>query len=176
MQTGACHQDQHPDEDEREHTGDRADQHASRPEQVDGEPDRPAVDSPRPGTGCAERRGQPWIVDRQPAFDAAPDTAWAKYVQRLVELDLGALSGALTEFVAHELPESVRRAQEITLAGVEDVLDSARSAGAVRADLGALELVLGIGMITRPQPAAIRTVAPDLVPRLVSIMLAGMRP
>ncbi|WP_420751628.1 TetR/AcrR family transcriptional regulator [Rhodococcus sp. O3] len=115
-------------------------------------------------------------ADALDAFDAAPGTAWTNYVQRLVELDLGALSGALTEFVAHELPESVRRAQEITLAGVEDVLASARSAGAVRADLGALELVLGIGMITRPQPAAIRTVAPDLVPRLVSIMLAGMRP
>jgi hypothetical protein len=54
------------------------------------------------------------------------------------------------------------------------VLDAARTARAVRADLSALEFILAIGMITRPQPEAVRVAAPELVPRLVSIMLAGM--
>lgn len=97
-------------------------------------------------------------------------------MQRLVELDLGALSATLAEFVTDEISESVRDAQAQTLAGVEELLDAVRSAGIVRPDLDALELVLAIGLITRPLPDAIRAVTPDLVPRLVSIVLAGMRP
>lgn len=115
-------------------------------------------------------------ADALDAFGTAPDAAWMNYVRRLVDLDLGALSAGLAELVADELPESLRTAQGITLAGVEDVLDAARAAGTVGAHLSALEFVLAIGMITRPQPEALRAAAPDLVPRLVSIMLAGMRP
>ncbi|UYP19982.1 TetR/AcrR family transcriptional regulator [Rhodococcus sp. Z13] len=107
---------------------------------------------------------------------ASPETAWAAYVQRLVELDLGALSEALGEFVADEMSGVVRREQERTLTGVEDLLDAARTAELVRPDLTALEFVLLIGMVTRPQPEPIRAAAPDLVPRLISIVLAGMRP
>jgi AcrR family transcriptional regulator len=107
---------------------------------------------------------------------AIPDRAWVGYVNRLVELDLGALSAALGEFVVDELSGSVRGAQERTLTGVEEVLGAAKSAGLVRSDLDPLEFVLAIGMITRPQPEAIRAIAPNLVPRLVSIVLAGIRP
>ena len=110
------------------------------------------------------------------AIDSTPETAWTDYVHRLVGLDLGALSAALTEFVTDEISGSVREAQVRTLSGVEELLAAAQAAGVVRTDLGALELVLAIGMITRPQPDAIRAVTPDLVPQLVSIMLAGMRP
>ncbi|MGX7724440.1 TetR/AcrR family transcriptional regulator [Rhodococcus sp. 5G237] len=107
---------------------------------------------------------------------SSPEDAWVGYVQRLVELDLGALSATLAEFVTDEISESVRDAQAQTLAGVEELLDAVRSAGIVRPDLDALELVLAIGLITRPLPDAIRAVTPELVPRLVSIVLAGMRP
>ncbi|OWY83595.1 TetR/AcrR family transcriptional regulator [Rhodococcus sp. BUPNP1] len=107
---------------------------------------------------------------------SSPEDAWVGYVQRLVELGLGALSATLAEFVTDEISGSVRDAQAQTLAGVEELLDAVRAAGIVRPDLHALDLVLAIGLITRPLPEAIRAATPDLVPRLVSIVLAGMRP
>ncbi|MEV4633331.1 TetR/AcrR family transcriptional regulator [Rhodococcus coprophilus] len=106
----------------------------------------------------------------------SPETAWAEYVHRLVGLDLGALAAALAEFVADEISGAVRDSQIRTLDGVERLLAAARAEGLVRSDLGALELVLAIGMITRPQPEVIRAATPNLVPQLVSIFLAGMRP
>jgi len=104
-----------------------------------------------------------------------PATAWHGFVARLVELDLGALTDALAHHVADDLSGPVRDAQVETLARVEEVLAAAKAAGIVRADLDALELVLAIGMVTRPQPAAIRAARPQLVPRLVEILEAGMR-
>lgn len=120
--------------------------------------------------------------DMAAAADAAlkeiaehPDEAWSRYVRRLVDLDLGAATAALAEHAGRELTAPVREAQDRTLAGVEQVLAAAGAAGAVRADISALELVLAIGTVTRPQPAVLRAAAPDLVPRLVGILLAGMR-
>ena len=134
-------------------------------------------------TALADEVALPNLSDMQPAAAEAleaigttPEAAWVDYVHRLVELDLGALSAALTEFVTDEISGSVRDAQVRTLSGVEELLAAALSARVVRPDLGALELVLAIGMITRPQPEAIRSVTPNLVPQLVSIVLAGMRP
>ncbi len=102
----------------------------------------------------------------------APDAAWMTFVNRLVGLDLGALSAALAEYVT----AAVRTTQAQTLTRVEELLGSAKNAGLVRDDLDALELIVGIGLITRPQPDAVQAATPNLVPRLVSILLAGMRP
>ena len=109
-------------------------------------------------------------------IETDPARTWSRYVSRLVDLDLGALSAALTEYVTHELAAPVREAQDATLAGVEEVLTAVRRAGLVRDDVGALELVLALGLVTRPLPEAIRDAAPDLVPRLVATVLAGMTP
>ncbi len=114
--------------------------------------------------------------DALESIGSSPESAWADFVHRLVGLDLGALAAALAEFVADEISGTVRDSQVRTLAGVEKLLAAARSEGLVRPDLGALELVLAIGMITRPQPEAIRMVTPNLVPQLISIFLAGIRP
>ena len=111
------------------------------------------------------------------AFDADADAAWRGYVLRLVELDLGALSAALTEhLVTDDLSDVVRAAQVETLAGVADVLTAGRRSGLVRGDLAPLELVLGVGLVTRPLPEAVARDVPDLVPRMVEVLLAGMRP
>lgn len=115
-------------------------------------------------------------ADALDTVGSSPEAAWAGYVQRLVDLDLGALSATLAEFVTDEISGTVRDAQARTLTGVEELLDAVRSAGIVRADIDALELILTIGLITRPLPDAIRAATPHLVPRLVSIVLAGMRP
>ena len=105
-----------------------------------------------------------------------PEAAWHAYVRRLVQLDLGALSAALTEHLTDDMSAHVRAAQTTTLAGVGDVLGAARAAGLVRHDLEPLDLVLGIGLITRPLPEPVARDVPDLVPRMVDIVLAGMRP
>ena len=105
----------------------------------------------------------------------APDDAWRRFLHALVGLDLGALTEALAHPVDDALSAGVREAQDDTLARVAEVLAAARAAGLVRADLDPLELVLAVGMITRPQPAAIAAAAPQLVARLTAILEAGLR-
>ena len=109
------------------------------------------------------------------ALPGDPAGAWRAYVLRLVELDLGALSAALSDHVA-DLSDTVRTAQAETLTGVGEVLAAARAAGLVREDLQPLELILGVGMVTRPLPEPVAREVPDLVARMVEIVLAGMRP
>lgn len=104
-----------------------------------------------------------------------PDAAWHDFLRALVGLDLGALTEALAQHVAGEISAPVRAAQDDTLALVAEVLAAARADGLVRADLDPLELVLAVGMITRPQPAAIAASVPHLVPRLTAILEAGLR-
>lgn len=107
-------------------------------------------------------------------MSARPAQAWRAFLVQLVDLELGALTDALTLPIADDLAADVRAAQDATLARVRDLLDAARAAGLVRAELDALELVLAIGMITRPVPPALRALTPQLVPRLVTIFAAGL--
>lgn len=104
-----------------------------------------------------------------------PEATWHAYVGRLVDLDLGALTAALSHDLAAGLSSPVREAQERSLADVEELLVHARAARLVPGDVGALELVVALGVVTRPQPEAVRQAAPHLVDRLVSLVLAGMR-
>ena len=110
-----------------------------------------------------------------PRLAADPGAEWHAFSMSLVDLDLGALTDALAHVAAGDISGPVRDAQVRTLARVTELLTVARAEGMVRADIDALELVLSIGMITRPQPAAIRAATPHLVPRLVAILEAGMR-
>ena len=110
------------------------------------------------------------------AFGRDPARAWREYVLRLVDLELGALSAALAEHLTDDLSAPVRAAQAETLAGVADVLAAGRRAGLVRDDLAPLELVLGIGLVTRPLPAAVARDVPHLRARMVRVLLDGMRP
>lgn len=110
------------------------------------------------------------------AFEQDPAATWRDYALRLVGLELGALSAALAGHLTDDLSAPVRAAQTRTLAGVAEVLAVARRAGLVRDDLEPLELVLGIGLVTRPLPAAVARDVPHLVPRMVDVLLAGLRP
>lgn len=114
--------------------------------------------------------------DALDAWAHDPARAWDAYVRRLVDLDLGALSAALTEHLDRDLSPTVRAAQDETLAGAGEVLQLARGAGLVRRDLEPLELVLGVGLVTRPLPEAVVRAAPDLVARMTDILLRGLRP
>ncbi len=103
-----------------------------------------------------------------------PGHAWRAYVDQLVALDLGALTAALSPDLAGALHGPVSDAQQLSLAAVESLLVGVRAAGLVPADLGALELVVAVGIVTRPQPEAVRQAAPHLVDRLVDVLLAGL--
>ncbi|MQW75718.1 TetR family transcriptional regulator [Nocardioides sp. dk4132] len=117
------------------------------------------------------------VVDEALAgLDEGATAAWEGCLRRLVDLDLGALTAALADHVAGALSDRVREAQDRTLARVDALLVAARERHLVRADLSALELVVAIGMVTRPQPEAVLRAAPDLQQRLASILLAGLRP
>ena len=105
-----------------------------------------------------------------------PREAWDELVQRLVGLELGALTAALAEHAGEALSPAVRAAQDEALAGVDQMLEAAQGEGLVRTDLTALELVTTVGMITRPVPEFVRRAAPDLRTRLVSILSRGLRP
>ena len=59
---------------------------------------------------------------------------------------------------------------------VRSVLERARTHRLVEDGFAALELVLAIGILSRPQPEAVRVFAPDLGHRLVEIFAAGVRP
>ena len=109
------------------------------------------------------------------SLPADPDAAWHGFLRALVGLDLGALTEAIAHPVDDAISADVRAAQDDTLARVADVLAAARAAGLVRADLDPLELVLAVGMITRPQPPAIAASTPHLIPRLTAILEAGLR-
>jgi len=105
-----------------------------------------------------------------------PREAWDDFVDGLVRLELGALTAALAEHAGDALSPGVRAAQDEALAGVDRLLAAAQRVGLVRTDLTALELVTTVGMITRPVPESLRRAAPDLRPRLVSILARGLRP
>lgn len=103
-----------------------------------------------------------------------PGEAWRAYVDDLVALDLGALTEALSPDLGGGLDGALRDAQERSLAAVESLLVDVRAAMLVPADLGALELVVAVGIVTRPQPETVRLAAPHLVDRLVAALLAGL--
>lgn len=96
-------------------------------------------------------------------------------MHRLVGLDLGALGAALADH-GDTLSPLVRAAQEETVATLDALLTAARAAGHVRSDLTAADVVIAVGMITRPQPEAVLRATPGLPERLVDILIAGMRP
>jgi len=89
------------------------------------------------------------VADSSELAAADPRAAWEGCVHHLVGLDLGALGAALA---------------------------AAHAAGHVRSDLTAADVVIAVGMITRPQPEAVLRATPGLPERLVDILIAGMRP
>lgn len=109
------------------------------------------------------------------AIPENPAAGWRAYLDRLVELDLGALVDGLADLVADGLPERVREMHEETLAAVDEVVAAARAHGEVSSPLRGIELAALIGMVTRHQPEAVHRTAPDLVPHLLDILVAGMR-
>ncbi|MBB1510272.1 TetR/AcrR family transcriptional regulator [Tessaracoccus sp. MC1756] len=108
-------------------------------------------------------------------LDADPEATWAGLVDRLVALEVGALSHALSGQVA-DLPAEVTEAQERSLAGVSAVLKALSDRRAVSSDLSAVEFIAAMAILTRPQPEAIHRAAPGVVARLVAAFVGSTRP
>lgn len=105
-----------------------------------------------------------------------PSLAWQSLVDRLVELKLGALIPALVERSFAEFPPEVLEARELTKTQMTAAIRAAQSAGLVRPDLHPFEFVLALARLTRPHPELSDEAIPNLVPRLVAIFVAGLRP
>ncbi len=105
-----------------------------------------------------------------------PRGAWHGFAQGLVDANLGALTESFADHVAAEFSDAVRTAQAETLVEVERLLTTVQEAGLVREDVSATEVVVALGMVTRPLPVAVDRAVPALAPRLVAMLLAGMRP
>ena len=104
------------------------------------------------------------------------EQAWERLLSGLVHLNLGALTAALGSHFGAQLPTKIVRAQQSSLAGLDGTLGQLAARRAVRADLSALQLVVAIGTITRPQPAAIHAAAPALVEQLLEAFDLWRRP
>lgn len=128
-------------------------------------------------TGVTEhaRRAQERLDDPELDREGAA-LVWAEFVDLLVDLELGALTQGLAVEAPGELTPEVRASQRVAAVEVEAVLAKLRSHGLVRDDVGPLDVVLGLGLVTRPLPQAIGRGVPGMAARMVEIFVAGMRP
>jgi hypothetical protein len=88
---------------------------------------------------------------------------------------MGALVPALVNSL-DELPPDVREAREQTKAAVTRLIRRLQELGLVREDVVPLEIVMGIAMLTRPHVLMFEDTTANLVPRLIAVFLAGLRP
>jgi len=128
---------------------------------------------------AADFRDSIVAVAERAATEMAADagTGWAAFVRDMAALRPGAL---MPELAAHAVdgPNSSDFAafRAEVVAAVERVLDTARRAGLVRADVSATRFQLGLATITRPLPAARIPELDDHEQWLVEVYLRGMRP
>ncbi|WP_461169176.1 TetR/AcrR family transcriptional regulator [Arthrobacter sp. Z1-15] len=104
--------------------------------------------------------------------------SWEKLLAQLMSMELGALTDGLAlqagttgDLSATPLAEIQRPAVE----ALDQVLASLRTKGAVRRTLSALEVIVAVATITRPQIHAIREAAPEVQAQLAQAYLQWSR-
>ncbi|MDM7490672.1 helix-turn-helix domain-containing protein [Rhodococcus sp. GXMU-t2271] len=110
------------------------------------------------------------------AMASDPERAWTEFVGTAVRLRLGALIPALIVESYRELPGDVLEVREDTKARVTELVHTAQRAGLVRDDVQPIEVIMAIARLTRPHVQFVDEVVPALVPRMIAIYLAGLRP
>ncbi|MFD5809432.1 TetR/AcrR family transcriptional regulator [Rhodococcus aetherivorans] len=110
------------------------------------------------------------------AMTSDPERAWAEFVDTAVRLRLGALIPALIVESYRELPDDVLEIREGTKARVTELVHAAQQAGLVRNDVQPIEVIMAVARLTRPHVRFVDDVVPALVPRMIAIYLAGLRP
>lgn len=110
------------------------------------------------------------------AMASDPERAWTEFVDTAVRLRLGALIPALIVESYRELPDDVLEIREGTKARVTELVHAAQRAGLVRDDVQPIEVIMAVARLTRPHVRFVDDVVPGLVPRMIAIYLAGLRP
>lgn len=112
------------------------------------------------------------------ALEQDGEQAWRAWGTSLVSLDVGALYAALSEEFAPGISARVREAQDRALGEVEGLFVAAQDRGFVDAStsLTAMQLVVAVGVVTRPAPPAVAASIPELGTRLVSLLMDGLTP
>lgn len=110
------------------------------------------------------------------AMASDPERAWTEFVDTAVRLRLGALIPALIVESYRELPGDVLEIREGTKARVTELVHAAQRAGLVRDDVQPIEVIMAVARLTRPHVRFVDDVVPGLVPRMIAIYLAGLRP
>ncbi len=88
---------------------------------------------------------------------------------------MGALVPALVNSL-DELPSDVRESREHTTSTVTGFIRRLQDVGLVREDVVPLEIIMGIAMLTRPHVLMFDRTTANLIPRLITVFLAGLRP
>lgn len=117
-------------------------------------------------------------VDSRAALEQEGEEAWRAWGASLVGLDLGALYAALSEEFAPGISARVRQAQDRALGEVDGLFVAAQERGLVdpSTSLTPMELVVAVGVVTRPAPPAVAASIPELGIRLVSLLMDGLAP
>ena len=109
--------------------------------------------------------------------DHNPGAAWEKLLSVLMGLELGALTDGLglqTDQGAHET-SVFADIQQPALDALDELLRVLQRGKAVRPGISALEVIVAVATITRPQVSPIRDAAPDVHSQLAQAYLLWTR-
>ncbi|MGW9403124.1 TetR/AcrR family transcriptional regulator [Arthrobacter sp. NPDC055585] len=106
-----------------------------------------------------------------------PAAAWEQLLTSLMELELGALTDGLSLQVQPGSPElpSLADLQRPALEALDGLLRRLQRSKAVRKDISALDVVVSLATITRPQSGPIREAAPDVQAQMGAAYLLWSR-
>lgn len=108
---------------------------------------------------------------------ADPAEAWPVFIDELVGLRFGVVLPQLMESSSlGDFPADLAGLRSEMATALDRVLDIAKAAGLLRADVDAVHFNVGLSLITRPVPAGVLEFAPDIQEWLVRTYLAGLRP
>ncbi|MFZ3452520.1 TetR/AcrR family transcriptional regulator [Arthrobacter sp. 7Tela_A1] len=112
------------------------------------------------------------------ALDADPDAAWEDLLSSLTAMELGALTDglALQAGAAQTLEATpLAQVQQPAVEALNVVLAELKVRGAVRESLTALDVIVAVATITRPQVSPIRGAAPGVPEQLAEAYLLWSR-
>ncbi|WP_207844239.1 TetR/AcrR family transcriptional regulator [Williamsia soli] len=105
---------------------------------------------------------------------------------RLARLFMSLQLGAMIPIIVRDqelIPPELIEARQANFATVAEIIERAKSHGAVAADITLTDFLSGVALITRPLPAIaaapmllVSTDPNELVERILSIFVAGLRP
>ena len=117
------------------------------------------------------------VAEARAVVEKDPAGAWKSLLAGLMDMELGALTDGLGLQADSGTEESSPLAdvQQPALNALEELLTILKRANAVRKNITALEVVVAVATMTRPQVAAIREAAPGVPGQLAEAYLLWSR-